>query len=137
MAGKVRVAIAGVGNCASSLVQGVSFYRNAAPDAAVPGLMNVVLGGYHVRDVEFSAAFDIAKGKVGRDLATAIFAAPNNTIRFADVPATDVEVRRGPTMDGLGRYLRGVIEEAPEPETAPEPDTFEDPEPVAEEQARR
>jgi len=118
MAGKVRVAIAGVGNCASSLVQGVSFYRDAAPNTAVPGLMNVVLGGYHVRDVEFSAAFDIAKGKVGHDLATAIFAAPNNTIRFADVSATGVEVRRGPTMDGLGRYLRGLVEEAPEPEDA-------------------
>jgi myo-inositol-1-phosphate synthase len=118
MASRVRVAIAGVGNCASSLVQGVSFYRDAAPDAVVPGLMNVVLGGYHVRDVEFSAAFDIAKGKVGRDLAEAICAAPNNTIRFAEVPATGVEVRRGPTMDGLGRYLRGLIEEAPEPEDA-------------------
>ena len=118
MASRVRVAIAGVGNCASSLVQGVSFYRDAAPDAVVPGLMNVVLGGYHVRDVEFSAAFDIAKGKVGRDLAEAICVAPNNTIRFADVPATGVEVRRGPTMDGLGRYLRGLIEEASEPEDA-------------------
>jgi myo-inositol-1-phosphate synthase len=116
MAGrKVRVAIVGVGNCASSLVQGVTFYRDAAEDAAVPGLMHASLGGYHVRDVEFSAAFDIAAGKVGRDLADALAAPPNNTLRFAEVPRQGVEVRRGPTLDGLGRYLRGVVEEAPGP----------------------
>jgi myo-inositol-1-phosphate synthase len=110
---KVRVAIAGVGNCASSLVQGVAFYRGADPAAEVPGLMHVSLGGYHVGDVEFSAAFDVAASKVGRDLADAILAEPNNTLRFAPVPATGVEVRRGPTLDGLGRYLRAVVPEAP------------------------
>jgi myo-inositol-1-phosphate synthase len=108
----VKVAIAGVGNCASSLVQGVTFYRDAAPDASVPGLMHVELGGYHVRDVEFTAAFDVAASKVGRDLAEAIQAAPNNTIRFAEVPPLGVEVRRGPTLDGLGRYLKGTVEES-------------------------
>jgi myo-inositol-1-phosphate synthase len=115
-AGKVRVAIAGVGNCASALVQGITFYRDAPEDTAVPGLMHVRLGGYHVADIEFSAAFDVAQGKVGRDLAEAIIAAPNNTIRFADVPSLGVEVRRGPTMDGIGRYLRTSIAEAPERE---------------------
>jgi myo-inositol-1-phosphate synthase len=115
-AGKVRVAIAGVGNCASALVQGVTFYRDAPEDTAVPGLMHVRLGGYHVADIEFSAAFDVAQGKVGRDLAQAITATPNNTIRFADVPSLGVEVRRGPTMDGIGRYLRSSIAEAPERE---------------------
>jgi myo-inositol-1-phosphate synthase len=115
-AGKVRVAIAGVGNCASALVQGITFYRDAPEDTAVPGLMHVRLGGYHVADIEFSAAFDVAQGKVGRDLAEAITAAPNNTIRFADVPSLGVEVRRGPTMDGIGRYLRASIAEAPERE---------------------
>ena len=113
MPGKVRVAIAGVGNCASALVQGVAFYRTADPATAIPGLMHVDLGGYHVGDIEFSAAFDIAAGKVGHDLAAAIAAPPNNTCRFAQVPELDVEVRRGPTMDGLGRYLRGVVQEAP------------------------
>lgn len=111
---KVRVAIAGVGNCASALVQGVAYYRDADPGATVPGLMHVDLGGYHVRDVEFVAAFDVVAGKVGKDLAEAIAAPPNNTCRFADVPATGVEVRRGPTLDGLGRYLRNVVTEAPE-----------------------
>jgi myo-inositol-1-phosphate synthase len=114
MAGSLKVAIAGVGNCASSLVQGVAFYRDADPVAAVPGLMHATVGGYHVRDIHFSAAFDIAKGKVGRDLAVALAAPPNNTIRFADVPDTGVEVRRGPTLDGIGRYLRGLVEEAAE-----------------------
>jgi myo-inositol-1-phosphate synthase len=114
MPGKVRVAVAGVGNCASALVQGVAFYRTADRGATVPGLMHVDLGGYHVGDIEFSAAFDIAAGKVGKDLAAAIAAPPNNTCRFAEVAELGVEVRRGPTMDGLGRYLRGVIEEAPE-----------------------
>ncbi|MEK0084086.1 inositol-3-phosphate synthase [Benzoatithermus flavus] len=111
---KVRVAIAGVGNCASALIQGVTFYRDADESAAVPGLMHVALGGYHVRDIEFVAAFDVVAGKVGKDLAEAIAAAPNNTCRFAAVPATGVEVRRGPTLDGLGRYLKNVVTEAPE-----------------------
>jgi myo-inositol-1-phosphate synthase len=113
MAGGIRVAVAGVGNCASALVQGVSYYRDAEPGADVPGLMHVELGGYHIRDVAFSAAFDIAEGKVGRDLADAIAAPPNNTCRFAEVPRQGIEVRRGPTMDGLGRYLRGLVEESP------------------------
>jgi myo-inositol-1-phosphate synthase len=112
---KVRVAIAGVGNCASALVQGVTFYRDADPGATVPGLMHVELGGYHVRDIEFVAAFDVVAGKVGKDLGEALLAEPNNTCRFAAVPATGVEVRRGPTLDGLGRYLRNVVTEAPEP----------------------
>jgi myo-inositol-1-phosphate synthase len=102
---KVRVAIIGVGNCASSLVQGVEFYRNAEPDAFVPGLMHVNLGGYHVRDVEFSAAFDVVESKVGLDLSQAIFADPNNTIKFADVPHLGVPVSRGMTHDGVGKYL--------------------------------
>lgn len=110
--GKVRVAIAGVGNCASSLVQGVAYYRDAAAGETVPGLMHVELGGYHVRDVEFCAAFDVAAGKVGRDLADTLDAAPNNTLRFAQVRRLGVEVRRGPTLDGIGRYVRGVVEES-------------------------
>jgi len=111
---KVRVAIVGVGNCASSLVQGVTFYRAAPSDEPVPGLMNTVLGGYHVGDIEFSAAFDINVTKVGRDLSEAVVAAPNNTARFSEVPPRGVPVHRGPTLDGLGKYLRGVIEEAPD-----------------------
>jgi myo-inositol-1-phosphate synthase len=110
---RIRVALAGVGNCACSLVQGVTFYRGAAVGDLVPGLMHVDLGGYHVRDIEFSAAFDVARSKVGKDLAEAIFAEPNNTLAFAAVPPLGVEVRRGPTHDGLGRYLRERIEEAP------------------------
>jgi len=102
---KVRVAIIGVGNCASSLVQGVEFYRNAEPDTFVPGLMHVDLGGYHIRDIEFSAAFDVVDSKVGLDLSEAIFADPNNTIKFADVPRLDVPVSRGMTHDGVGKYL--------------------------------
>jgi myo-inositol-1-phosphate synthase len=101
-----------VGNCASSLIQGRYHYEEAAPDDFVPGLMHVDLGGYHVRDIEFVAAFDISAAKVGRDLSEAVWAAPNNTIRFADVPRLGVRVERGPTMDGLGRYLRGVVAEA-------------------------
>ncbi len=111
--GKIRVAIIGVGNCASSLVQGVHFYRQAQPGEDVPGLMHVSLGGYHVSDLEFVAAFDVNKIKVGHDLAEAIYAEPNNTFRFADVPKLNVRVMRGPTMDGLGKYLNGVIEESP------------------------
>src|SRR5437773_8960503 len=106
---KVRVAIIGVGNCASSLVQGVHYYRNAKDTDFVPGLMHVNLGGYHVRDVEFSAALDIDRNKVGKDLGEAIYAAPNNTIRFADVPRMNVPVMRGMTHDGLGTYISQSI----------------------------
>ncbi len=112
-ASKVRVAIAGVGNCASSLVQGVEYYRNADPAERVPGLMHVVLGDYHVGDVEFVAAFDVDSTKVGADLGKAIAASPNNTIRFAEVPDLGVPVLRGPTLDGLGKYYRQVVEESP------------------------
>jgi myo-inositol-1-phosphate synthase len=109
---KVRVAIIGVGNCASSLVQGIEFYRNAPEDATVPGLMHVNLGGYHIRDIEFSAAFDVTEGKVGLDLSEAIFASPNNTIKFADVPHLGVRVERGMTHDGLGKYVSGKVKKA-------------------------
>jgi len=102
---KVRVAIIGVGNCASSLVQGIEFYRNAKESDRVPGLMHVNLGGYHIRDIEFSAAFDVVDGKVGKDLGEAIFAYPNNTIKFADVPQLGIPVERGMTHDGIGKYL--------------------------------
>jgi myo-inositol-1-phosphate synthase len=112
---KVRVAIIGVGNCASSLVQGVEFYRNAADEDKVPGLMHVNLGGYHVSDIEFSAAFDINVTKVGRDLSEAIFADPNCTVKFCDVPKLNVPVQRGMTHDGLGKYLKEVIKKAPGP----------------------
>jgi len=110
---KIRVAIAGVGNCASSLVQGVEYYRNADPSDRVPGLMHVVLGGYHVGDVEFVTAFDVDAAKVGADLGKAIAAGQNNTIRFAEVPHLGVPVLRGPTFDGLGKYYRQVVEESP------------------------
>ncbi|MBI1801744.1 MAG: inositol-3-phosphate synthase [Chloroflexi bacterium] len=110
---KVRVAIIGVGNCASSLVQGVQFYQDAPVDALVPGLMHTVLGGYHVGDIEFSAAFDIDVEKVGKDLSEAVFSGPNNTIKFSDVPRLDVKVERGMTHDGLGKYLKEVIHKAP------------------------
>jgi myo-inositol-1-phosphate synthase len=110
--GTVRVAIVGVGNCASSLVQGVQYYRNADPAERVPGLMHVELGGYHVRDLEFVAAFDVDAKKVGRDLSEAIVAPPNNTIQFADVEPLDVEVLRGPTLDGFGEFYRQVSEES-------------------------
>ena len=110
---KIRVAIAGVGNCASSLIQGVEYYRDADPTERVPGLMHVELGGYHVGDVELVAAFDVDAAKVGVDLGKAIFAGQNNTIRFASVGELGVEVRRGPTLDGLGRYYRETIEESP------------------------
>jgi myo-inositol-1-phosphate synthase len=106
---KVRVAIIGVGNCASSLVQGVHYYRDAKPDEFVPGLMHVELGGYHPRDIEFTAAFDVSAHKVGFDLSEAIYAEPNNTIKFADVPKLGVKVSRGMTHDGLGQYLKDVI----------------------------
>jgi len=115
LSGKVRVAIVGVGNCASSFVQGVHYYRAARPDEFVPGLMHVNLGGYHISDIEFSAAFDVDKTKVGKDLSEAIFSGPNNTVRFADVPTAGVTVHRGMTHDGLGKYLSQVIEKAPGP----------------------
>jgi len=110
---KIKVAIAGVGNCACSLLQGVEYYKDASPTDSVPGLMHVALGGYHVRDVEFVAAFDVDAEKVGAELSKAIFAGQNNTIRFSDVPATDIKVERGPTLDGLGRYYRETIDESP------------------------
>ncbi len=112
---KVRVAIIGVGNCASSLVQGVEFYKNTPEDATVPGLMHVNLGGYHVSDIEFTLGIDINAEKVGKDLSEAIFAYPNNTYKFAEVPKLDVPVVRGMTHDGLGKYLAGVIKKAPGP----------------------
>ena len=112
---KIRVAIAGVGNCASSLIQGVHYYAEADDAASVPGLMHVSLGGYHVGDLEFVAAFDVDAAKVGKDLAAAIFSGQNNTYRFADVPFQGVTVQRGPTLDGLGKYLRQVIDEADAP----------------------
>ena len=111
----IRVAIIGVGNCASSLVQGVHYYRNAKPGDSIPGLMHVDLGGYHLRDVEFVAAFDVDRNKVGKDLADAIYAAPNNTYRFADVPKTGVKVSRGMTHDGIGKYLSTVVKKADGP----------------------
>src|SRR5580765_6289205 len=110
---KVRVAIIGVGNCANSLLQGAEYYKNAADDKFVPGLMHVNLGGYHIRDIEFVAAFDVTKDKVGEDLSDAMWAHPNNTIKFADVPKTGVEVNRGMTHDGIGKYLSPVVEKAP------------------------
>jgi len=110
---KVRVALIGVGNCASSLVQGVEYYKNAKPDELVPGLMHVDLGGYHVRDVEFTAAFDVTTDKVGKDLSEAIWAHPNNTIKFSDVPKTGIKVSRGMTHDGIGKYLSEIVEKAP------------------------
>src|SRR5687767_3656218 len=110
---KVRVAIVGVGNCANSLLQGVEYYKDASPDEFVPGLMHVDLGGYHVRDVEFTAAFDVTKTKVGKDLADAIWAEPNDTIKFANVPKTGITVSRGMTHDGLGKYISEVVEKAP------------------------
>ena len=111
---KVKVAIVGVGNCASSLVQGVEYYRNAPTDRSIPGLMHPQLGAYHISDIEFVSAFDVDGKKVGQDLAHAIFASRNNTIKFSDVPPTGVSVLRGPTLDGLGKYYRDEIEESPE-----------------------
>src|SRR6201990_3553506 len=107
--GSIRVAIVGVGNCASSLVQGVEFYKNADPEARVPGLMHVDFGGYHVRDVTFVAAFDVDAKKVGQDLSDAISASENNTIKIADVPPLGVPVQRGHTLDGLGRFYLETI----------------------------
>lgn len=115
MAKKIRVGIVGVGNCASSLVQGIRHYGDADANTPPPGLMNVSLGGYHVRDVEISAAFDVHADKVGRDLGDAIFAEPNNTCRFAEVEETGVTVMRGPTLDGIGEYLKDMVPESPSP----------------------
>ncbi len=109
----IRVAIAGVGNCASSLIQGLAYYRDADPGEQVPGLMHVVLGGYHVGDLEPVAAFDVDAAKVGTDLGKAIFASQNNTVRFAEVGELGVTVQRGPTLDGLGKYYRETVEESP------------------------
>jgi myo-inositol-1-phosphate synthase len=113
MSNKVRVAIIGVGNCASSLVQGVEYYKNAEPGDQVPGLMHVDLGGYHISDIEFSAAIDIDIEKVGKDLSEAVFSGQNNTVKFSDVPNKGVKVVRGMTHDGLGKYLKEVITKAP------------------------
>ncbi|HVM03588.1 MAG TPA: inositol-3-phosphate synthase [Acidimicrobiales bacterium] len=113
MRNTVKVAIAGVGNCASSLVQGVEYYRSADPNDTVPGLMHVELGGYHVGNVEFVAAFDVDAAKVGLDLGKAVFAGQNNTIRFSPVGELGVTVQRGPTLDGLGKYYRATVEESP------------------------
>jgi myo-inositol-1-phosphate synthase len=112
--GSVRVAIVGVGNCASSLIQGVEYYRDADPNDRVPGLMHVRFGDYHVSDVQFVAAFDVDAKKVGRDLAEAIVASENNTIKLCDVPPTGVTVQRGPTFDGLGQYYREIVQESDE-----------------------
>src|SRR5215831_16583347 len=109
----IRLAIAGVGNCASSLVQGLEYYKDAKSDEQVPGLMHMVLDGYHIRDIEVVAAFDVDATKVGLDVGKAIFAGQNNTIRFAPVGHLDVTVQRGPTLDGLGKYYRATIEESP------------------------
>ncbi|MFQ6105316.1 MAG: inositol-3-phosphate synthase [Candidatus Glassbacteria bacterium] len=112
---KVRVGIIGVGNCASSLVQGVQYYRDARDDELIPGIMHANLGGYHIRDIEFSSAIDIDKNKVGKDLSEAIFTWPNNTYKFSDVQKLGVKVERGMTHDGLGHYLSKIIEKAPGP----------------------
>ncbi len=111
---QVRVAIVGVGNCASSLVQGIEYYRDADPSQQVPGLMNVMVGGYHVSDIEFVAAFDVDAKKVGRDLSEAIVASENNTIHLADVPPLGITVQRGHTLDGLGKYYREMVDESDE-----------------------
>jgi myo-inositol-1-phosphate synthase len=113
MTKKIRLAIAGVGNCANALVQGLEYYRNASADERVPGLMHVELGGYHVNDIEVVAAFDVDNSKVGTDVSKAIWAGQNNTVRFAKVPDLGVQVKRGPTLDGLGAYYRATVEESP------------------------
>jgi myo-inositol-1-phosphate synthase len=112
---KVRVAIIGIGNCAASLVQGVEYYKDAAPDEEIPGLMHATVGGYHISDIEFSAAFDVVASKVGKDLSEAIWAEPNNTIKFADVPKLGIPVHRGMTHDGIGKYVSQKTEKAPGP----------------------
>ena len=112
----VRLAIVGVGNCASSLIQGLEYYKDAAPEDTVPGLMHVEFGGYHIRDIELVAALDVDAKKVGTDVAEAILSEPNNTIRFAEVPPTGITVQRGRTLDGLGKYYRETVEESDQPE---------------------
>ncbi len=112
---KVRVAIIGVGNCANALIQGVHYYKNAADDEEIPGLMHATLGGYHIRDIEFSAAFDVVTSKVGKDLSEAMWSYPNDTIKFADVPYLNIPVHRGMTHDGIGKYLSQKVEKAPGP----------------------
>ena len=109
----IRLAIAGVGNCANSLVQGLQYYADANPDDEVPGLMHVVLGGYHISDIEVVAAFDVDAAKVGQDIGKAIWAGQNNTIKFADVPDLGVRVQRAPTLDGFGKYYKLTCEESP------------------------
>ena len=112
---KIKVAIVGVGNCASSLVQGIQKYREAPDNEFIPGLMHTVLGGYHIGDIEFVAAFDIDQNKVGKDLGEAIYAPPNNTFTFADVPRLGVEVQRGMTHDGIGKYVADLVHKAAGP----------------------
>lgn len=112
---KIKVAVVGVGNCAAALMQGVEFYKDAKPEDFVPGLMHVVIGDYHVSDMEFVAGFDVADSKVGKDLSEAAFAFPNNTLKFAELPLTGVMVQRGPTLDGFGKYLREYVPESEEP----------------------
>ena len=112
---EIRVAIVGVGNCANSLIQGVYYYKDAPTDQEIPGLMNVVVGGYHVRDVKFVAAFDVDAKKVGKDLVEAMWASENNTIKFANVPAAGFTVQRGVTLDGLGKYYQETINESDAP----------------------
>ncbi|MFO7681620.1 MAG: inositol-3-phosphate synthase [Chloroflexota bacterium] len=112
---KVRVALIGIGNCASSFIQGLQYYKDAPDDAEIPGLMHATVGGYHVRDIEISAAIDVVEGKVGKDISEAIWAAPNNTIKFADVPYLNVPVSRGMTHDGLGKYVSTMVTKAPGP----------------------
>src|SRR5438309_5773991 len=111
--GKVRVALVGVGNCANALVQGVEFYKEASTSDFVPGLMHVDLGGYHIRDIEFVAAFDVDREKVGKDVSEAMWAGPNNTVKFCEVPHLGVRVERGMTHDGIGKYLSDVVHKAP------------------------
>ncbi len=112
---KVRVAIIGIGNCASALVQGIQFYKDTGDDQEVPGLMHANLGGYHIRDIEFTAAFDVVDTKVGKDLSEAIFSYPNNTYKFANVPHQGIPVYRGMTHDGLGKYLSQIVKKSPGP----------------------
>src|SRR5688572_32126375 len=112
---KIRVGIIGVGNCASSLIQGVEYYAKARSDEKVPGLMHVDIGPYHVSDIEFTCAFDVDANKVGLDLAEAMWVEPNNTVKFSDVPATGIKVQRGHTYDGLGHFYRGVVTESDMP----------------------
>ena len=111
--GNINVAIIGVGNCASALIQGIHYYRDIEDNKFIPGIMHPVLGGYHISDIQFVAAFDIDKNKVGKDLAEAIFTSPNNTFKFCQVPPTGIKVQRGMTHDGLGKYLKQIVTKAP------------------------